>query len=418
MDAGLHFRGQLSSYPRQLALQMGFNAAMAPTANWTQPYILDPGVGSTTAGIPAGNTAGVLYWNGTTITVVGVTPTAQVPALAAFSALPLPYNNLGVPGATTKDVSDALDATSSESPGNSFFNLILRNPTFGNVSMLGQCVARGPTLVTAWIGCNDILGGAMSGNPAVGVNVTPPSLFAQRYAALMNDLIEGVAARTGRVPVIVAANIPGITSIPYFVRRTQFEAAAGAYGVTLSYDEADVALVLFPAVSLLAPGATLNLAGSFTLTGDEVETVALTVEAYNEAIHDYCDPLGIRIADVHALCAQLATPPGLSGMTATHFVFLVQQLGPANWQQAAAMTAFSLDGIHPNNRGLALIANALLEQINAAAGTALPPVDVMSQTWDPTYGRPPTLPLAAEHGAPVVPLVTPEAAAAMGAIFR
>jgi lysophospholipase L1-like esterase len=37
---------------------------------------------------------------------------------------------------------------------------------------------------------------------------------------------------------------------------------------------------------------------------------------------------------------------------------------------------FSLDGVHPNPRGQALIANEFIRSINARFGSTLPPVDI------------------------------------------
>ena len=38
--------------------------------------------------------------------------------------------------------------------------------------------------------------------------------------------------------------------------------------------------------------------------------------------------------------------------------------------------AFSLDGVHPNGRGYALIANEFIKAINAKFGSTIPYVDV------------------------------------------
>jgi hypothetical protein len=80
---------------------------------------------------------------------------------------------------------------------------------------------------------------------------------------------------------------------------------------------------------------------------------------------------------------------------------------------AAATTAFSLDGVHPNNRGYGIVANAFIDVINDAAGTSVSHVNTGNLSWDPTYGRPPII---VAHEGP--PGLSPEAAAAMTAIFR
>lgn len=40
--------------------------------------------------------------------------------------------------------------------------------------------------------------------------------------------------------------------------------------------------------------------------------------------------------------------------------------------------AFSLDGVHPNNRGYAILANDFIDAINNTYGAAVPKVDVAS----------------------------------------
>lgn len=42
--------------------------------------------------------------------------------------------------------------------------------------------------------------------------------------------------------------------------------------------------------------------------------------------------------------------------------------------------AFSLDGVHPNPRGYALIANEYIKAINAKYGSSVPEVDVTRYT--------------------------------------
>ena len=83
---------------------------------------------------------------------------------------------------------------------------------------------------------------------------------------------------------------------------------------------------------------------------------------------------------------------------------------------AAGMTAFSLDGVHPNNKGYGHVANGFIDVINGLDGTSIPQVDVGTLTWDPTYGVTSPAPTSADQPRKIS--VTPEAAAAMGAIFR
>jgi len=98
MDAGLHVAGQHQSYPALIAQKMGFTVEAGPHDDFYQPYVNDPGIGSTSTGDPS-QVAGVVYWTGTSIALTGTTPIAEVPTLLLAATVPVPYNNLGIPGA-------------------------------------------------------------------------------------------------------------------------------------------------------------------------------------------------------------------------------------------------------------------------------------------------------------------------------
>ena len=88
--------------------------------------------------------------------------TGSVTELLLNALLPVPYDNLGVPGATTEEMLFQEDA----SGGNPFFDLILRSfegglPLGGTV--IEQVEARQPEIITLWTGNNEVLGGATSG---------------------------------------------------------------------------------------------------------------------------------------------------------------------------------------------------------------------------------------------------------------
>jgi lysophospholipase L1-like esterase len=376
MDGGLSVVGQLTSYPAQIAARVGLSPAPGADPWFSQPLIALPGVGSSTPSSPA-NVAGVLHWDGAAISVLDETPLADLQSeLLLASAFPTPYQNLGVPGATTLDMTDALGSQSSQSPGNSFFDIILRNPTFGDVNLIDQAIAQGPTLVTLWIGNNDVLGGATSGQPVLGVNVTPPTVYAAMLANIVTSLVDGVEGRFGYQPHLVVANIPSITSVPYFMPKAVFDqittGGAGAYPT----DEDDVAYVRFPALSI-ADGTSLG--ASWTLTSAEVTVVEDAVAGFNSAIDVLADDHGFTVVDMNALLA------GLDANSRTHFQVLVG--GGMSVEMAAAATAFSLDGIHPNSRGYSIVANAFIAGINTELGLigdqALSAVD--EAPWDPTY---------------------------------
>lgn len=414
MDSGLMTAGQATSYPQLIANQMGY-----PAGSFPQPLLASPGVGSTELDDDT-LVAGVLRFDAATggLVPLGVTPEDEVPALALAATWPVPYSNLGVPGATLKDFSDALTGETSQSPGNSFFDIILRNPTFGNVSMKDQLIARGPTICTFWLGNNDVLGGAASGQPNDGavhpgedVNLTPAGLFNTMYGAALDGITQGVMERHGFTPVIFVANIPAITSAPFFMPKELFRTAAGlpdADTLPVFTQETDAELVLFTGLGHLAEEGMdgLPLPPEFSLSVAEAELVANTVAAYNQAIAAAVAARpNVYLWDANATLAAL-DPMG----EGAHFLVLAQAVGP---ETAAATTLFSLDGIHPNNKGYARVANGFLQAMNDQLGTDFPLVNEAAITWDPTYGTG-----FGGMASPGTVTVSREAAASMTAVFR
>ncbi len=403
MDGGLVMNGQVNSYPQLIASALGY-----PAGSFMQPLIAMPGIGSSDAG--EGYAAGVLRFDGASLSLAGRTPLADVQSTLLLAARwPVAYQNLGVPGATLWDGMNATSSANSQSPGNSYFDFILRNSVFGGVVMCDQAASLGPTLVTCWLGNNDALGGATSGEPVLGVNVTPPTAFAAMYEALLDRVTDTVFARTGFTPVIITANVPDIASTPYFMPKALFRAMAGLPGPETLPDanlftEADAVYVRFPTLSYLADEgmAGLPLPEEYTLDVTETAVVQDAVTGFNAAIATAVDERDhVYLYDAHAALA------GLTAGQATHFLALEAQYGAAI---AAATTYFSLDGIHPNNRGYGFVANGMIATINEALDTSIPSVNLANLTWDPTYGIP-----IDEKAAPGL---SPEAARAMDAIFR
>lgn len=425
MDSGLLINGQMNSYPSMIAGQIG-----APA--FDQPYIHFPGVGTTTDPVnhPA-DAAGVLYWNGSAPTVVGWTPATEVPTLLLAAALPTPYHNLGVPGATLHDVMNAVDATTSSPVGNSFFNFINRvtffdnmsvpavpdvSPAYETASMFGGCIAKGPRLLTCWVGNNDILGSALAGTDLA---ITPTPQFQAEYTALISSLAGGLVQRNGFPSTIILANIPSISTIAHFIPRDFLETPANEGGLGIlwpwGYEEADTEMLTLSGLSWLqnTDNQGTPVPGGYTLSAGEVSNIDTAVATFNGIISGVADAVNASgfatcgVMDANTLLAAQSTP------AKTHFMFLVG--AGISVPNAAATTMFSLDGIHPNNHGYAIVANGFIEKINELAGTDVALVDPSNYTWDPTYGQAPDPEPALSLG---LGRLDPAVAEAMGAIFR
>ena len=439
MDSGLMKAGQANSYPMIVATQMGLNKD-----TFTQPWVDAPGIGTTDVSESAPNhVAGVLHYNGTGVVPLGVTHEDAVAGLLLAVTQPTQYHNLGVPGAFSSDLMNAYSAGSSYgvnlgSP-NTFFEFINRAgpmvglfknvevppnapaPGYQTGSQFYQVIAKGPALATAWIGGNDFLFGATSGEPIGHPAITPAAVFAQNYGGFLGSLAGGLAGRNGFPTPIIGATLPLVRNIAYFLDRTTFDAVFGA--LQLTFEEADAEYILFTdflgSDLPTTPGGELPAA----MTLDTAEVAYLDTEvigAYNAAIEGTFEMiLGtgdvdigmLPIVDFNAAMDDLrAENPG----AARHFLFhkITNPTGSiADW---AASTYFSLDGVHPNNKGYAFVANAFLEKINQVTGSSWAQVPVDAFVWDPTYGAP--IPSNAARGG--ITKLSPEVVEAMRMSYR
>ncbi len=467
MDGGVCINGQLSSYPRLIAQQMGLDVSVG-NSEFTQPYVAMPGIGGSDENDPS-KVNGVLYFDGSGLEVLGQHNLVDIADPSSpnnpliLRTLPVPYDNHGVPGAYLHDVMYAYDALTSAKVGNSFFLFNNRASLFGNStvapsagpppspgwetsSMFWQTIAAGPSLTTVWIGNNDILYGATDGDPAIGENITDAATFEAEFAAMLGTLAGALVQRTGFPTTIVVANIPSISTIPYFIAKDFFEFNVVGQGAVSApwpggYDESDIAMMTFPVMRwMTSPGEGLiieegevvgynSMPSEFTLTTTEVGVVETQIATFNAIIAGVSAEVAgsgyakIGVVDANALMTEIASGTHEAGpMAATHFLFLVGQdnpltpdvVDPLTIEQAAAATLFSLDGVHPNNRGYGVVANAFIEKINELQGTNIADVDWNALVWDPTYGA--TLETKALNGK--LPTVSSQAAHAMGSIWQ
>ncbi len=357
INGGLIQGGQDGSYPRLISAQ-------AMWSDVTQPTVLWPGIGST-----PGRSA--LYVdNEGAITSKAVTP-EDAALLLANATHPVPYSNMGVPGATTADLLVATNYLTSQSGTNPFFDMILRNHALrpGGNTQFDQAKALNPKAVTLWIGANDVLGGATGGNPVFGTNVTP----AEFWEGLCDDVLDSVA--TIGADYVAVATIPSITSAAYFTTVSLEYEIEGVGSIPWQTDEDDVTHILLTYGTLLddtylpAPygTGTASIPSTGTLTSAEAAAVEATIDAYNDHIESEAAARGWALADV----AQALDDIG-AGTAELNLFF---GWGPTGQNKTSA---FSLDGIHPSEKGYAKVANVFIEAFNGNYDLEIPTVDLAS----------------------------------------
>ncbi len=320
-----------------------------------------------------------------------------------------PYDNLGVPGSVLADMDSALSAAESYS-GTQMFDLVLRNPDLGNTTVLDQAASLQPNFITCWIGNNDVLGFATSGgfSPA---SPTDENTFAALYGALATKL----AAISSQVAV---ANIPDVTSIPFFttvgpriaaslealsvpgiVYQKHGELLRAGTGSASTDDLKNQSILItllggryadligtptgkpwrdiadlsgFPLSFIMLGKDSTKIFGIdptnpfpdlFVLDADEIQTAKDASTAYNAAILDAANANGFAFFDANSFMADIAAN-GYNDAGANQTTdFITGGL-------------FSLDGVHPSNLGYGIIANQFIKAANDKFGTAIADVDL------------------------------------------
>ncbi len=412
-DNALFQASQVNSLPNIMSKSF----AKAGGGAFTQPMMNDNNGGLLLGGNMIAGPR--LFFNGAGPAVLPAAPTTEI-----SNILSGPFNNMGVPGAKSFHLL---------APG--YGNLAgvqlgLANPYFvrfassSNASVLGDAMAQNPSFFSLWIGNNDVLGYATTGGD--GTNpLTDPTMFTQAYGALVNTLTSGGAKG-------VVANIPDVTSIPFFTtvpynavpldagRAAALNAGYAAYnggiqaalnalaGTGLfTQEEADKRMIAFaagqnavviedesltdlgainPAFAALpkyrmATANDLLVLTSASFIGTTVGGNPLLVNGVSVPLADKWvltpeEQLEIKTATdaFNAVIAAQASANGLAMLDANTLMNRLANGGVAfdEFTLTASLVfggAFSLDGVHPTARGYAFIANEMLKAIDATYGS-------------------------------------------------
>ena len=379
----LYQSGQEYSFPKLIARQVNQSESL------TQPLISSPGL-STDGRIELVNLEPLQTTRNTS------------QGQPVNSDLGQPYNNLGIPGAILADFlgQDLPGAPySARRQANPFFDVILRDQ--GN-TQAEQLAALSPTFVSFWLGNNDVLGFVTSGGEGQGI--TPPSAF--------NDLYQGSAqALASSGANVLVYNIPDVTSIPFvFFLRTQLEQQGaitfdsesqsyqlvtpqGNFPIYIDVDGTPQLMrqddfLLLSAQSYFADVQAGNtpppiqpqnaIPDRLVLDGNlatqnvpdsELEQAAGAVAQFNNIIANVASSSGFAVVDINGIfnevLANFQSSEGANGYQANGI-----NLRPVPGE------LFSFDGIHPTNRGSAVIANESIQVINESFGGNIPQINV------------------------------------------
>ena len=195
-------RNQVNSYPAVLARQFG-------VTDFEQPLVQETALTD-----PMGTAClGAIFIPPATISVG---PVSQM-GLPLNLLLPRPYDNLGLPGAEVKDLIHLTHGDPDGTDLEKISALVLRNVTgspFDGTNAVQQADALiagalgDTTIVSLWIGNNNVLGASTSGIVVDGVTLTSAGGFrGPGYPDILAALLPA--------DTFVAANIPDVTSIPF-----------------------------------------------------------------------------------------------------------------------------------------------------------------------------------------------------------
>jgi len=364
------------SYPAVLARQAGVD-------DFEQPYISEPGIGP-------------IFELVSLAPVPVIQPVGLLPGLPTNAEYPDIYNNLGIPTATLYDMIFQTGDITNLLQGNFdtvFFDIVLRN---GINTALEQAIGMQPSFMTVWIGSNDVLPAVLAGTPIDGVTMTPVEFFGGLYGNAVGALATNTTAD------IVLINVPYVTDVPFVTSVDPFVDIPGLGRWYLMADTGpltDDDFVTLGGGALIALGYGLPggppLPDNMNLfTGDpgvvlraaEVDLINVQVDGYNAAIDQTASAFGYPVFDVNALFADLASGAyvPMYGGTTLSTQFLLGGI-------------FSYDGIHPQHIGYALMADELIQFINAEYGSEIPRVDMAEVLFEGDWQSPVVSPAKAKE---------------------
>ena len=323
------------------------------------------------------------YANGTPVRMPVITPpgaynqNALTPLNAGISTS---YHLLAVPGYKMIDIVERQSIFNRLGEVNPLFNFTLRDKG----SALAQADRLNPDTVFLWAGNNEALGSATSGG------VTPPFPLETAgdvpgFRSLLGNVLSTLAKPDRR---IVLMNVPDVTAIPA-VNTVGFIGADSrrklildldgdtVWGDTLTFYgkradgsvhalvDGEFVLLNYLLQNRAAPrhgfSADTPLENNEWLDAAEIAAIQTAIGQYNQALQEAISAYpNVHMIDMNAFFSEIAESgyrfPG----------------GSVTYTSAFPDGGlFSLDGVHPTERGHRVIANKILTELNTLLGLDL-----------------------------------------------
>lgn len=425
-DGTLYKSGQENSYPNMLAEQMKkVNSSLV----FKQPLMPDDlgGFSFDPVGFPVKRILGYST-DCTGSTGLGPILASGSPNSSNISNIggSGPYQNMGVPGARVghllfSGLGDPAGLTSNPATANPWF---VRFASIPSATIIEDAMKSDPTFFTLWIGNNDVLLHAVGGADDPNQPLTPLSAFSVQYSAAVDALTKNGAKGA-------LANIPDITSIPFFTTvpwnalnvdvytaenlTTIFSNVADAankiYGgglgeqYRIKFNTGNNGFLVKTPVSASDPlgfrqlkeGEYILLTvnqnalkcqgyGSFNSTrfGGNPDSLLVAINPLDGK--DVLDASEVsiirsRTQEFNAHIKNVAASKSLAFVDMASYLASIKNNGfmydGVNYTtQFVLGGSFSLDGVHLTPRGYAVTANYFISDINAHYGAKLPQVNV------------------------------------------
>jgi hypothetical protein len=388
-DGALCHYGQQNTYANLLAQQFKYIGG----GDFKQPLINPNSVGMGFSGnscLVLKNTADSIEPNAVSLAYI-----ATQGDLSIFSENNYhtdgPFNNMGVPG--SKAISVVIENYGNPVNGdgnyNPFFTRMASSPA--SSSVLSDALLLQPTFFSLFIGNNDVLAYALSGGTSDAITPLEGESgegFEESIRAIVNALINNGAK--GAI-----ANLPDLNSVPYFAAipyngldlnehesrllndkfsstRLHFIKGKNPFTINDSIENPDRIRQIKKGESILLDiifdahkedylkGIT-PIPKKYVLNISEMLKIDNTIKAYNKCLKSITVEKKLAFVDVNALLKTARTDRIYNSLL---YKFNYKNCG-----------VFSLDGLHPNAYGQALLANEFIKAINTLYHTHVPLLD-------------------------------------------
>ena len=310
------------------------------------------------------------------------------------------YSNFGVPGLRMIDMVSTAFGNINLPQHNAFFARMSKDqfnlPGSGSYSSVQENIFDGgyPTFCSIYLGIEDVLPYARSGatqNPMSPLAGFPGVGFEESLTQLCEQLYnQHVKAAIATIPKI--SDWPFFNTIPYNGLTLDAEKAAslnqiynpigisfvvganpfmvadpnaGMFGVRPAVPGEKILLTApLDSVKCNQMGSVFPFRNEFVLTLDELNEIQTRIDAFNVLIRQKANTYGFALVETEDFYQKLTTGFAYNGVAlSTKFV---------------SGGAFSLDGIHLNPRGNALLANEFIKTINKKFTAKIPLINALN----------------------------------------